>query len=107
MRYRACVDLTYPDAASLPAVRAAGGLKVLAAADHEAFTRVQAAMRHVTAGETCDDIPEESVAWMLAQGLLEQHQSSSEAPEESLEASSTSRPRRRVPGATESVSEGG
>ena len=81
MTYRACVDLTYPDAASLPAVRAAGGLKALAAADPAAFTRVQASLRHVQAGETCDDVPEESVAWMLAQGLLERHQSLSQDTE--------------------------
>jgi hypothetical protein len=65
-RLRAKVGLTYPTGASLEVVRKAGGIKKLTAEQG-----AELELKHVAAGEPCDDLPEESRKWMVAQGLVE------------------------------------
>lgn len=70
MTYRAIVGLSYPaDADSLAIIRHAGGFTNLIRDDPNGFTQVR--MRYIEAHELCDDVPEDSVAWLLAQGLIE------------------------------------
>lgn len=65
-RLRAIRGLVYPaDPESLHLVRAAGGVSQLSA---DARARVR--LKDVAAGDWCDDLPDESQAWCLAQGLV-------------------------------------
>lgn len=65
-RLRANREFTYPDAASLPIVRAAGGLSKLSPEQAAAVTFVR-----VKVGGWCDDMPEESQALRISRGEVE------------------------------------
>ena len=66
MMYRARVAISYPDAASLAIVRRAGGLARVSASDLFRVTMID-----VPAGGSCEGLPDESVGWLVAQGLIE------------------------------------
>ena len=66
MTYRARTAISYPDAASLVIVRRAGGLSRVSASELFRVTLIE-----VKAGERCDGLPDESVGWLVAQGLIE------------------------------------
>ena len=66
MTYRARVAISYPDAASLAIVRRSGGLSRVSASDLFRVTMIE-----IQAGGRCDGLPDESVGWLVAQGLIE------------------------------------
>lgn len=70
MPYRARVGLTYPDPVDVATVAQAGGLKALQVSDPEAFAGVLSRLHRVEAGQPCDDVPEHSIPWLLAQGQI-------------------------------------
>jgi hypothetical protein len=65
-KYRALREFTYPDAKSLKGVLAAGGLSKMTPEQREAVT-----FKRVAVGESCDDMPADSLAVFLARGAVE------------------------------------
>ncbi|HXH05855.1 MAG TPA: hypothetical protein VNI83_04620 [Vicinamibacterales bacterium] len=67
MRYRVCREgLSYPIGASLARVRMAGGRSRLAPAEAATLE-----LRRPAVGDIVDDVPEESIGWLVAEGYLE------------------------------------
>lgn len=65
-RLKAKKGLTYPDASSLKIVREAGGISKLTKEQ-----RKKVKLKRVEPGKFCDDLPEESMEWMIARGDVE------------------------------------
>lgn len=65
MRYRVNIGLRYPVGPGLDAVRRAGGLKGLTDDQRAALTFAEPAV-----GTVVDDVPVESAAWLVEQGVL-------------------------------------
>ena len=65
-RFKANVDLRFPDAASMPLVTKAGGVTKLKPEDAAKVKWVK-----VKAGSISEAIPESSQKWLLKQGLIE------------------------------------
>jgi len=66
-KYRALVDITWPDSDSLAIVKKAGGLSKLSP---EQLAKVK--MKTCKAGKTSDELIESSTKWLLKQGLIEE-----------------------------------
>lgn len=66
MRYRVLIGVVYPTGESLALVRARGGLSQMTQDE-----RTGLVLTRPNVGDVVSDVPAESVAWLLEQGVIE------------------------------------